>query len=367
MKYYLNLFSPETHEAFSKSDQSTSGFSKAQLSSAKKIKPGDRFICYLTKLSRWVGLFEITSDYFEESSPIFYEKDDPFTVRFHVKPIVWLDFINGIPIHNDSIWNELSFTSLLSKNSNAWTGRVRGSLTEIKQKDAKFLEKQLMEQSKELKEYPLSEFDLKKIKSHKVKTQHNKEITVFIPDDDNEEVEGELTPSVRESMIIQAKVAKIGEQMGFKIWIPRSDRTRVLSCWKAGDGVLLDQLPLNYDDTTLSTIEQIDVLWIRRRSIVRAFEIEHKTSIYSGILRMADLMALQPNLDIKAHIVAPDERRDQVMQQLNRPVFSLLEKGPLSESCSYIPYSSVSELEKQKLVQYMSDTVLEAYAEYSIE
>src|SRR5690242_21750466 len=33
-------------------------------------------------------------------------------------------------------------------------------------------------------------------------------------------------------------------------------------------------------------------------SIVRAFEVEHTTSVYSGILRMADLLALQPNMDI---------------------------------------------------------------------
>ena len=64
-------------------------------------------------------------------------------------------------------------------------------------------------------------------------------------------------------------------------------------------GVLLDVLPLNYDETTLRTIEQIDVLWLKRRSIVRAFEIEHTTAVYSGILRMADLLALQPNMDIK--------------------------------------------------------------------
>ena len=47
-----------------------------------------------------------------------------------------------------------------------------------------------------------------------------------------------------------------------------------------------------------------------RRSIVRAFEVEHTTAVYSGLLRMADLLALQPNMDIRLHIVAPDERRD---------------------------------------------------------
>ena len=53
----------------------------------------------------------------------------------------------------------------------------------------------------------------------------------------------------------------------------------------------------------------------RGRSIVRAFEVEHTTSVYSGILRMADLLALQPNMDIKLHIVAPEAKRDKVFQE----------------------------------------------------
>ena len=102
--------------------------------------------------------------------------------------------------------------------------------------------------------------------------------------------------------------------------------------WKSESHNLLDRLPLNYDDTTLRTIEQIDVIWLRGRSIVRAFEVEHTTSVYSGILRMADLLALQPNMDIRLHIVAPVSKRDKVFSEIRRPVFSLLERGPLADS-----------------------------------
>ena len=41
----------------------------------------------------------------------------------------------------------------------------------------------------------------------------------------------------------------------------------------------------------------------------RAFEVEHTTAIYSGLLRMADLLALQLNMQIRLHLVAPEERR----------------------------------------------------------
>jgi hypothetical protein len=55
----------------------------------------------------------------------------------------------------------------------------------------------------------------------------------------------------------------------------------------------------------------------------------HTTAIYSGLLRMADLIALQPDINIRLHIVAPDEKHDRVMSEIKRPIFSSLEKAPL--------------------------------------
>ena len=80
---------------------------------------------------------------------------------------------------------------------------------------------------------------------------------------------------------------------------------------------------MNYDENTLDTIWQIDSLWLEGRSMAKAFEVEHPTAIYSGLLRMADLLALQPNMQIRRHIVAPDERREKVLREIKRPVFSL--------------------------------------------
>ena len=130
--------------------------------------------------------------------------------------------------------------------------------------------------------------------------------------------------------------------------------------------MLVNVLPLNYDETTLKTIEQIDILWLRGRYIVRAFEVEHTTSIYSGILRMADLLALQPNMNIKLHIVAPVDRREKVFQEIRRPVFSLLEAGPLAERCTYLSYDSIEELALEKHLAHLSDSVLDQYTEDAI-
>lgn len=198
---------------------------------------------------------------------------------------------------------------------------------------------------------------------HTVK-RADKDVNVTVPTiPDVEEEDESDKESVRESMQIQALIARIGTLMGYSIWLPKADRGRVLKAWKAEPGELLDHLPLGYDSTTMKTVEQIDVLWLRKRSIVRAFEVEHTTSVYSGLLRMADLVALQPDIYIKLHIVAPVEKREKVLQEIQRPVFSLLEGRALSEMCTYLSYDNIKDIAELKHLEHLSDKVIEDYEE----
>jgi hypothetical protein len=176
-------------------------------------------------------------------------------------------------------------------------------------------------------------------------------VAVSVPENEYEE-ETRPVPAqgeVRESIQIQALLADIGFRMGMQVWLPRSDRAAVAAEWKGDHSPPLERLPLNYDEITLKTIEQIDVLWLKGRSIRRAFEVEHTTSVYSGILRMADLLAVQPNMDLR------------------RPVFSLLERGPLSESCTYLSYDSLRELAAQPNLAHLKESVLDDYEESAEE
>lgn len=318
----------------------------------------------MTRLSRWFGLLEVIEGPYIDSKPIFAPEGDPFVVRFRVRPAILLDPDKSIPIHDEEIWKGLSFTRTLEPGSLAWTGKVRSSLIHLDDDDGRFLANQLKAQVGDGKTYPLDEDDVRKIATHTI-NRTDKLIAVSVPDDLPVTEEAEALPEaeVRESIRVQALIANIGMSMGLSIWVPRNDRTAVLKELNADASQLLDRLPLNYDDTTLRTIEQIDVLWLRGRSIARAFEVEHTTSVYSGILRMADLLALQPNMDIKLHIVAPIARREKVFSEIRRPVFSLLDRGPLAESCTYLSYESLHEVAAEKHLVHLSDKVLDEYAE----
>lgn len=73
-----------------------------------------------------------------------------------------------------------------------------------------------------------------------------------------------------------------------------------------------------------------------------AYEVEHTTSIYSGIVRMLDLALGVTNPPSNAlFLVAPDARETDVREQLHRPAFSRVS----DLNVRFLPYS---ELDKHR-------------------
>jgi hypothetical protein len=362
MAYYLDLFSPETYDRFSRSDRSVSGFRERHRNAASRVKPGDILVCYMTRVSRWFGLLQVDSSSFEDPTALFAADNDPFLVRFHVTPLVWLLPEQALPIHDEALWRRLSMTRQYSGTSPHWTGFFRTSLNRLSDEDGQLLESLLRQQAIQPKQFPLTDRDRKALAPSVVR-RPNGPVAVVVPDEDDSTVAEAPAHEARESTKVQALLAQIGAAMGFRIWLPAGDRSAVLKEWKGEQKALVGELPLNYDEVTLGTIERIDVLWLKGRSIVRAFEVEHTTAIYSGLLRMADLLSLQPNMDIKLHIVAPDARRAKVLEEIRRPVFSLLERRPLHESCTFLSYDSIRTIAALPHLAHTTDSILEEYVE----
>ena len=363
MKYYLETYSPETARAFDDAPRDVTGFKERWGNWIQKenMGPGDRLICYCTRIQRFIGAFELVSgptDNMAESA----DENDSYPIKFKIKELAWLPLEQGLSIHEDTVWKGLSFTRDLAKHSKGWTYVVRSSPTRLSSEDGQFLEKMLLEQSEKQTVYPFSGAERKKLKVLTMKIGNKTEIAVTTPDDEELKPEQTSAKDIRNSIKAQARLSEVGEKLGFKIWLPRNDRSRVLEAWSPQGDSVLDELPLVLDKRILKMIEYIDVLWIDEGAIVRAFEVEETTKIYSGILRMADLLALQPNLDIKIHIVASADRRDAFIKQIRRPIFTSLKNGALAERCTFISYDRLEELAKQNL-KHTKETIIKDYEE----
>lgn len=139
---------------------------------------------------------------------------------------------------------------------------------------------------------------------------------------------------------IQGWLRDLGLALGFDVWIASNDRSRAYGDGKLSDGCLA-LLPPDVA-SGMDSIRLIDVVWLARegQQVAAAFEVEHSTSIYSGIVRMLDLaLGSAVGANSLLFLVAPDDRRDAVVQQLRRPAFSRVAELGIR----YLPYSELAK------------------------
>lgn len=156
MTYWLDLFTPYTWTRFQDHGADISGFRPRQRKTAfERVKKGDKFLCYLVKLSRWCGLLDVSSDAFEDTTPIFADESDPFPIRFRVSPTAMLDFEHSVPINIPELWNNLSFTKDLVAGSFGWaqSARMRQSLIQVPDIDGELICRVLRRQAVEKQSY----------------------------------------------------------------------------------------------------------------------------------------------------------------------------------------------------------------------
>lgn len=141
---------------------------------------------------------------------------------------------------------------------------------------------------------------------------------------------------------IQGWLRDLGLALGFDVWIATNDRARTFGNGRLAEGCL-DRLPPKLEQSpAIETIRLIDVLWLARggESVEAAFEVEHTTSIYSGIVRMLDLaFGVPAQMAANYFLVAPDSREKDVRAQFNRPAFDRVRELQLR----FLPYSELRD------------------------
>jgi len=375
MDYWLDLFTGKTWKEFRDSGANISGFRERRRNTVKSIKPGDILLCYLTGVMRWVGALEVIGQS-DDNKKIWASED--FTERLSVRPIVLLDPEYGIPM--EKLEGKLIFYSDASDRQ-YFKGFLRGSPNKFKinadgdlllnlLKDAeknqikKAVDQKLLNREPRIPLYKVSQKGKGKIQ----------EKTVSIPDESEnipKELPGKTTADTQyttDHVMTQYRLLTLGADMGLDLWVARNDRSKIYNGKTLGNlPNIVQELPAQFNDATQRTIELIDVLWLKGNSIIAAFEVETTTSVYSGLLRMSDLLALQPNLNIKLYLLAPEERRNKVEQEILRPTFQLKEK-PLSQICGFISIPELNEkiegIEKLGFAKSLKPDFLDTIAEY---
>lgn len=161
--------------------------------------------------------------------------------------------------------------------------------------------------------------------------------------------EADEKEEAREHVEIQWELIQLGLQHGYEVYVAKNDRNRTYNGNRLGEECV-EQLSLTgFSNAAISIIEYVDVIWLQEDYIVKMFEVESTTSIYSGILRMTDFIVKVPNLGVDMYIVASDADEEQVRKQINRPTFQQVLSQANYCSLDYLSFERVRD--RYELVQ----------------
>ncbi|MBI3464461.1 MAG: hypothetical protein HY000_15615 [Planctomycetes bacterium] len=155
-------------------------------------------------------------------------------------------------------------------------------------------------------------------------------------------IEQEAAQPDRVHVRIQWALIRLGNAEGCSVWVPPNDRNLSYKRQPFSNHTL-GRLPhFGFEENTRRIVQNIDVLWLARNVIRKAFEIESTTSIYSGLLRLNDLTLAQPKNRIDLYLAAPKARRQRVHDQLIRPSFQTL-----LPVCTFLSFEAIEEQMKR--------------------
>lgn len=156
-------------------------------------------------------------------------------------------------------------------------------------------------------------------------------------------VAGLDSQTARMHLLMQMALYEIGKCLGFSTFIAQNDsgmkyKGKPLMEHPQIVRDLIDQPTVAPFDGAANAGKLIDAIWFSKKAIPAVFEVEHSTGVTSGLTRMLGFKDhLPPYKDMRFVIVADDDLREKVSQEINKPQFRDL------HAC-YLPYSSVNEL-----------------------
>jgi hypothetical protein len=209
----LDLFTGAKWKDFLDAGGKVSGFRESRWTIVQKIKPGDYLLCYLTGVSRFIALLEVTSEAYKDASKIW--KDEVFPCRVKVEPVALLKPETAVPVYD--LRDRLS-CFLEASTPLAWTGHFRASPTKWKASDGEAVVTAVLDAKDNPKIRPVDPAKL----ARRPKAFTAKIGTVTVPEAEPEEPpDKKAAPSKepREHTEIQATLLQLGSDMGFDLWV----------------------------------------------------------------------------------------------------------------------------------------------------
>lgn len=146
---------------------------------------------------------------------------------------------------------------------------------------------------------------------------------------------------------VQTLLAAIGHAKGYDVYVP-DNNVEALDWSLTRKFAVMRGVPSGFDEIKW-ILSEIDVIWVTggQNTITGLFEVEHSTSVYSGLLRFNDVLLTKPEV-ARFSIVSSDARRALFSRQVYRPTFR---RSGLAELVGFLEYANVYDWHQRSVQQ----------------
>jgi predicted RNA-binding protein len=132
--YYMIITSPEDFEIDLKNNLSIIGLPDRNKRAAKNFAVGDKIVFYISKMSLFGGIAEVTGEYYYHKKKIWTDHYDLWPHRVSSKPLYLINDFNKM-IFIKEIWDDLDFI----KTKGSWGVYVQGSFRKLSKHEFKVI------------------------------------------------------------------------------------------------------------------------------------------------------------------------------------------------------------------------------------
>ncbi len=348
--FWLTLFSGPDWEAFNTAGARQLELGGSAAERAAEVRCGDYLLCCLMGVSRFIGVLRVTSD-----APV---PKGGGTCWLLVKPLILLTPETALPAYE--LRDRLSCFHD-SRHPHAWMTSFTTNLARLVAADGEHVVSALLKLRQHAVRRPLASARIADRPGGLFVESGLVTVPVYHRDEGGHDrrLAGKPVPAGNHALM-QAFFLKLGHKLGFVTWIPECDRLREIGGKALGHwpGVR-SRINLPLEEAARRTLAQMDVLWIGEGDLRCAFAIERDGLFLMELLRISDFLALKPEGRAAFYLVAPDARRDDIIREINRPVFATMKTPPVSV-CRFISlgtlHREIPRLKRQ--LQYLTSAYL---------
>ena len=149
MSYWIVVGSPENFEIARARGFDMFGFKSTRRRESAEMKPGDKLIFYLTGVMKFGGIVNVTSEVYEDHTPVFKSEKKPgedYPFRVKTEPDRVLDKDQWLDVKDFAIRLEMT-----RRRGEHWRLAFQGNLHRISQEDYDLISREVDEAARKVR------------------------------------------------------------------------------------------------------------------------------------------------------------------------------------------------------------------------